>query len=221
MKTKILNFDGLVNVGLYGFVTDKFLLLGQEVNEKYDEVLKEIFQVDIIRMTIAGTSLIGVFCAGTENKVLVPHIAFDQELEILKEHGIEYEIIESNITCLGNNVIVAGEKVLISPKFSLKVTEQIEAALDKEAIRLQLMDIEASASLMAIRKNNLLTTYNLSDNEVEKLEELGFNVTTGSIAFGSQYIKAGLLVNTNGLLVSEQSGGPEVVNAETALGDNN
>lgn len=36
---------------------------------------------------------------------------------------------------------------------------------------------------------------------------------------GSQYIKSGVLVNSNGLAVSKNSGGPELVNAEEALKD--
>ena len=219
MKTKILSFDGIDNIGLYVFVTDSFALVGMEVYEKYSEELKELFKVPVIKMTIAGTSLIGVFVAGTKDKILVPSIAFESELETLKENKIDFSVLDTKLTCLGNNMFCTEKLTFLNPDFSDKTQKKIQELLNTETLKTKLAEIKAIGSLVAINKNKLLTTYNLSDKELKLLEDQGFEVTTGSISMGSQYIKSGVLVNSNGLAVSKNSGGPELVNAEEALKD--
>ncbi len=216
MKVIKQSFNGINTIGLYGFITDKFALLGPQVPQKQAEELEKLFGVPVIKTTIAGTSLLGVFLAGNEEKIIVPSIAFDHEIKKLKELA-EVEVIDTIHTCLGNNVLILPQKIIMNPDLEKSKIEQIEKFFDKKALQMTLSQNTSVGSLGVVQKNNILITHDLAFEEKEMLKEMGLNLTTGTVNMGSPYIKAGLLVNKNGLAIGKDSGGPELVNAETAL----
>src|SRR3989338_10042705 len=94
----IASFNSNPNVGLYGYANDKYCLIGREVPEKLHKKIEEVLNVKTLVMTIAGTSLLGVFLSGNNKMLLVPSIAFPQELELLDKHKIKYKVIETKFT---------------------------------------------------------------------------------------------------------------------------
>lgn len=211
--------NGNPNVGLYGIVTDKLTLLGKEFPEKDDDTVRDVFGKEIARITIAGTSLIGVFCVWHNNTLLIPSITFDHEIETLQELGIPYEVIRTELTCLGNNILVTEKAALINPDFTDEETAILEKALGVPCTRREVMDIEAVGGIGIAREGQGLFHRDLHPNIVQELEELlGITITLGTINMGSPYIKSGILLGKEGFLVGNTSGGPEIRNADEALG---
>jgi translation initiation factor 6 len=68
------------------------------------------------------------------------------------------------------------------------------------------------------KKKSLMS--NDFDREDQKLIEKTFDVvaTPGSVNMGSPYVRAGIICNGNGFIVGSNSGGPEITNADEALG---
>jgi translation initiation factor 6 (eIF-6) len=64
MHVLMTDINGNPNIGLYGFCNDNFCLLGNEVPEKKFKEIEDVLKVKCHRISIAGTSLIGVFVAG-------------------------------------------------------------------------------------------------------------------------------------------------------------
>lgn len=220
MHTAILNFSGTSNIGLYGFANDKYLLLGREVPETHDKELAEVFKVPIIRCTIAGTSMIGVFVAGNNEKIIVPGIIFDHEMELLKKHGVDFTVIDTKLTCLGNNVLVNDTGLLVNPEFTDAQAGEIGKIFGMEAHRTRLAGMNTVGSLVALNsKGKALTTHNITEEEFEMLQEkLDVELETGSVSMGSQHIRSGIITNKNGFVIGAASGGPEIANADEALG---
>ena len=220
MKTSILAFNGLNNVGMYGFITNKYALLGLDVPEKFEEEIKNTLNVPIHKISIAGTSFLGAFLSGNEDKLLVPNIAFDEEIAKLKELGIDFEIINTKYTCLGNNVVVGKKGILINPELSEAEAKKIANIFSLEFIQKKFANINSIGSMIVINGNKALAASNLKDEEVDYLSEfLGLEITTGTLNMGNQYVKTGILCNENGYVVGKGTGGPEIVNAEDALFD--
>lgn len=220
MNTEILSFNGLNTIGLYGFVTDKFALFGMEVQDKYVDELKRIFEVPVHKITIAGTSLIGVFLSGNENKLLVPDIAFDQELLQLEKLGIDFEVIETKYTCLGNNILIGKKGGLINPLFTEAQAKKISDLIKVPLTRYKIGEIEAIGSLAVINKDKGLISNEITEKEYKEIKKiLGVDLTPGTVNMGSEYIKSGILVNSFGLIIGKGSGGPELANADQAFRD--
>ena len=220
-----MSFNNNSNIGLYAFVNDNIILVGPEVPEQYDKDLKEIFQVPLHRVTIAGTSLIGVFAAGTNEKLLVPGIIFKEELEILRkildDVGMKIEVIETKQTCLGNNIAIGKDKILVNNEFTEAQAKKLGESLGLEAIRTRTDDIKTIGSLIVVNKDKGkgLVGNEISDDEFEEIaSEIGYELTPSSINMGSPYLKSGILCNKNGYVIGRFSGGPEISNAEEGLG---
>ncbi|MFT4261345.1 MAG: translation initiation factor IF-6 [Candidatus Woesearchaeota archaeon] len=220
MKTEILSFNGINTVGLYGYATNNYVLIGQEVQDRFLEELEKIFDVPIHKITIAGTSLIGVFLNGTEEKLLVPNIAFDSELKKLDDLKIPYEVIETKFTCLGNNLLIGKKEGLINSEFSDEEVKKIEKILGIKLHKYKLSDIEAIGSIAVLNEDKGLISNNITDKEYKEIQKiLGVELTPGTLNMGSEYIKSSILINKNGLIIGKGSGGPEIANADQAFRD--
>jgi translation initiation factor 6 len=221
MHALVTDFNGIANIGLYAFVNDKFALVGRDVPERIVEQIKEVFQVPVHIVSMAGTSLIGVFVTGNNNKILIPGIVFEHEKEELERLGIDYEVFNTRYTGLGNNIIMGESKALVSPEYTEIEVKRISELMDVEAERVVFKDVNTIGNLAVIniKRKKALISNDLSQEEHRHIEKT-FNVkaTTGSVNMGSPYIKAGVLVNSHGFAMGSSSGGPELANADEALG---
>ena len=147
-----INFKGDPNIGLYAIATDSFVLIGEELNKKQKELLKEVLQVPIITSKIYGTPFAGIFCTGNKELLLVPDIIFDKEFESLKKQlkGIvKIKKFKTVHTALGNTILSNDKYAIISDDFSDTEAKKIET----------LMKVK-------IKKINSFLTFNTSKNQL-------------------------------------------------------
>jgi translation initiation factor 6 len=215
----VTNFNSNPNVGLYGYATDKYCLLGTDVPEDIVEEIAEVLNVPIIRLNIAGTSLLGVFLNGNNKCLLVPNIAFNNELEILDKNKIKYKLIDTKLTCLGNNIICNDKGCVVSSEYGEKELKAFKDALKVNIVKAKIAGLGTLGSLAVHTKNGLLCHHEVLENEAELLRKtLKVEIYTGTINMGVPFIGSGILCNNNGFIIGDASGGPEIVNADEALG---
>lgn len=216
---RLVSFNQNPNIGLYAFVTDKFCLLGREIDKKYDKVIEDILKVPVHRITIAGTSLIGVFLSGNEDMLLMPKIAFDYELKALEKLKIPFTVIDSNITALGNTVALNNHGVYVSDEFSARVKKLIRTAMELPLRPGKIAGNNAVGSCLVVNGKHALIHRDAELFEIKLIQDfLKVKITEGTVNMGSPYVKSGLLANSKGLLIGSLSGGPEANNADMALG---
>lgn len=214
----IANFNGNSNVGLYGYASDKYCLLGREIPEKFYKKIEEVLDVKIIPATIAGTSLLGVFLNGNNKILLVPSIVFPQELAVLDKNKIKYKIIDTKFTCLGNNLIVTDKACIASDDYGQRELKQFEDALGFNVIKAKIANHSTLGSLTAYNKRGILCHHDISESEAKLLTKtLKMEVSTGTVNMGSPFIGSGILCNSKGMIIGELSGGPEIINADQVL----
>jgi translation initiation factor 6 len=221
MHALVTDFNGIMNIGLYIFVNDKFALVGKEIPDKVEEEIKEVFKVPVHRINLAGTSLIGVFVAGNNNQILIPGITFEHEREELQKLGINFKVLDTRLTGLGNNIIMGDTHALISPEFTEIEAKKISELMEVKAERAKFNEVNAIGNLAVINraKGKALVSNDLTQEEIRLIEKT-FNVlaTPGSVNMGSPYIKSGVVANSHGFAMGSASGGPELSNADEALG---
>jgi len=215
----VTNFNSNPNVGLYGYATDKYCLLGTEIPEDISEEISEVLNVPIIRMNIAGTSLLGIFLNGNNNCLLVPKIAFQNELDILDKHKIKYKIIDTKFTCLGNNIICNDNGCVVSSEYGEKEIKIFKDALKVGVTKAKIAGLSILGSLAVHTKKGLLCHHEILEHEAELLKKtLKVEIYTGTVNMGVPFIGSGILCNNHGFIIGDASGGPEVVNADETLG---
>lgn len=213
------DFNGNPNVGLYGYCNNDYCLLGMEVPMKAAKQLERVLKVPVHQVTMCGTSLLGVFVTGNSSTLLVPEIAFDYELKKLEKIGIEYKVIKTRLTALGNNLLCNDQGCLASPAFSAEQKKRIRQALGVSLKPGKIAGLETVGSLAALNSTAGIVHRDITNAEKRYAEDLlGLELFTSTVNLSSPYIKSGLLCNDHGFVIGGASAGPEIVNIEDALG---
>ncbi len=212
-------FDENPNVGLYGYCNDTYCLLGKSVPKKIVEEIKKVLKVPVHTVTISGSSLIGALCTGNDTCLLLPDIIYEEELKIFDKLKIEYKVINTKLTAFGNNILCNNNGCLVNPDFSAVVKKQIRQALNVSLNPGKIADIDVVGSCCVFNSKGALIHPEVSKSEREKVEKLlGVKCTKGSVNFGSPYVRAGVLCNSNGFVVGRMSTGVEARDIDEALG---
>jgi translation initiation factor 6 len=202
-------FNGDPNIGLYGFANDSYCLLGLDTN--FLHKIKQILKVDVKISTITGTELIGLFAAGNSKGIVLTKIIESYELKRLKElFDLNLEVIKSKETAIGNLVLCNDKGCLISERLK-KFKKQIEDALDCEVDTGRVAGLDIVGSTALASSIGCLCHREAKEEEMKKIEELlKVKVDVGSVSYGSPFIKAGLIVNSKGIIFSEETTGAEL-----------
>ena len=223
MKVKSLLLKGDSNVGLHVFPTNNYVLVGVELSVNEKKELEEVFKTPVHKLTIGGTSLLGVFIAGNEKKILVPSIIFESEKKVLDKLKIDYEIFSTEQTCVGNNLVVGEDSAIAHIDFSIKEVEFIKKSLGLKSVKqMTIADAETVGSCVVKNSKGGVVHRFASTEEIKILNKaFGINFGIGTVNMGGPLVRSGVACNDNGFIIGKNSGGPEMVNVDENLEGNN
>lgn len=212
-------FEGDINIGLYGFATDDYCLLGLEPKQK--EQIKDILGVSIHNIKLAQTQLIGLFASGNRNGVIITKLLERDELKAIKKAlpDLNILVLKSAFTATGNLVLCNDKGCIISKEIS-KQRKKIEDVLGCETLVGTVAGLDIVGSAATASNIGCLCHSDTNETEAKVIEELlKVKVDVGTVSAGSQYIKSGIIVNSNGVIVSQTSTGPELGRIAEVFGD--
>lgn len=210
------NFSGDPNLGLYGFATDKYCLIGADA---YEAKIKETLNVDAQKVHFLNMDLAKLFCIGNSSGVIIPKaIRYFDEEAVKDIKGIRILTIDTPYTSLGNLVLLNDKGIVLSPLLR-KHKKSMEKffGLECQVSKIAGMSIVGSVGF-ATNKGCLLHP-KVREKEkriVEKILQVDADITT--VNFGSPYPGAGLIANSNGMIVSQSTSGPELGRVTDVLG---
>jgi translation initiation factor 6 len=219
MKILLDSFLGNPNIGLFAFATDKICLVPKDASPTFVKNCSDVFNVKVEKVSIAGTSLIGIFCNGFENNILVPKITFDYEVTHLKKLGLNVIILDSDFTAFGNNMIMNDKIAVIGKDYDIKMANQLKKHLNIKVLRQSILEYNNIGSFIALNNKGGLVHPDISDKEkkwLEKTFSLPFQHAT--VNLGSPYIKSGILINNNGAIIGNMTRGMELSFIQEGLG---
>jgi len=224
MRVVTTLFHGNPNVGLCGYCAaaggKDLLLLGPRLNEDEHDELQDALQVELHHVTVAGTPLPGLFLAGNSHALLVPVIAFPKEVEQLERLKLPVKIFKGKLTCLGNNIVANDHGCIVNPGFSDADIEDLQDMLKVPVKRAMIAGVDTPGACLVLNGKNGIIHRDAAEHEIELVKQtLGLDsLEPASVSLGSPYIKAGILSNAHGFVISSLSGGPEIVHVEQSLG---
>jgi translation initiation factor 6 len=215
-----IDFRGDPNIGLYGFATDNYCVLGAEPQKRILSQIKKTLQTDIKISTITGTELIGLFASGNSNGIILTKIIESYELNKLKKlFGINLEIIKTKETAMGNLILCNDNGCLIS-KSLIKCKKTIADVLGCEVVTGTVANLDIVGSTAIASNIGCLCHREAKESEMKKIEKiLKVKVDVGTVGYGSPFIKSGLIVNSRGVLYSEGTTGAELGRISEVFGE--
>ncbi len=212
-------FHGNANVGLYGYTHGDTCILGEELSPDLSAALTRELRSTLLQCTIAGTPMPGVFLSGNERILLAPSIIFDHERRALEAAGLPLTVFPTKHTCLGNNLIATTHGALVNPEFSDEEIRKLSALLGVPVKRIEIAGTNTPGACIVLHGTSGVIHRDAAQHELDMVRAtLGLErLERASVNLGSPYLRAGILNSAHGLVVGEQSGGPEVVHLEDSL----
>ncbi len=207
------NFHGDTNLGLYGFATDKYCLLGMN-----DKKIKSALGVPVYHCTILNMDMAGIFVAGNSHGIVINDFVEEYDIAKLRLHFKNILVLETKYTALGNLILMNDRGVIVSPlikKYRKNISEFFHLPCEATAIAGQ----KVAGNLAIATNKGCLTHPKIRKKEKEMLERvLGVKSEIGTVNFGSPYPGAGVIANSAGFVASTSTSGPELGRITEALG---
>ena len=211
--------NGNPNVGLFGFATKTCILFGERVHRDERKLFEDVLGLPLVRFSIAGTGIPGVFLVGNSRMTLVPDTISEHEQGILKERDVPFLVFTTRHNCLGNNIVCNDAGAIVSTDYSEKEVETIGKALGVPVHRMKIAGLTTPGAVLIVHGRRAAIHKDATPEEIAMVESI-LNVACepATINLGSPYLHSGVLLSTHGLLVGDLSGGPEIVHLDETLG---
>ncbi|MBI2970876.1 MAG: translation initiation factor IF-6 [Candidatus Aenigmarchaeota archaeon] len=211
------NFQGDYNIGLHGFASDAYCLLGMKV--KSEHAIGEKLHVKPVVSSLLYTSLVSLFATGNSHGIVVPKIAEEYELHALRKLFNHVLVLDTRYTALGNLLLMNDRGVLVSPLLRRNRKELADFfGIPAAVTTIAGLSIIGSAAVTTNR--GCLAHPKLKPDEKNAIKEtLAVDVDIGTVSFGSPYVRSGIIANSHGVIVSNRCSGPELGRINDVLGE--
>ncbi len=216
---KIIAYNKNPNIGVVGRCNDKVALLPLDCPRDFARSVEETLKVEVIPTNISGTSLLGSLVAMNNNGILLPEHVFEAEKRRLADVDMNAHVVEEKYTALGNLLLLNDNGAIASKVFGKKTLKAMGDILDCEVEWGELAGYKTVGSAGAATNRGALLHPLATEDNLRWIESiLKVNVDVGTVNRGVGFIRTGLIANSKGVLVGDETTGPELARIEDALG---
>ncbi len=220
MPLDTLRIRGNPNIGAYIFANNKVALVPKGIDSSVKRKVSDTLNVEVIEASVDESPLLGVFIAGNDKAILVPGLIRDNELQELREVGLNVVVIHTPYTALGNIILANNYAAMFYEELGEReVSLMVESLGVIRFRRGTIAKIPTVGSAAVITDKGGVVHPDVSDEELNELSKFfGVSMDVGTVNFGVAFIKTGLVANNYGALVGERTTGPEIMRIIKALG---
>ncbi len=205
------DIDGNPNLGVSVLAKDNVAIVSSGLQESYLESIKETLNVPIIKTPICGSNLAGALMAGNSNGLLVsPHV-YSRELDTIRDHDINVEMLPGTLTAIGNIIVANDYGAIVNPSVSNKAKNTIKKTLDVEVHTATIAGLDIVGSTVAATNKGALVHPDATEDELDMIEDvLGVPAEIGTVNRGVKLVGACIIANSKGVIVGNKTTGPEL-----------
>jgi len=216
---KRVDIVGNPNLGVFILATDDLAIVPYNLLDEKAEIIKETLEVEAVKSSISGSSLIGSLAVANSNGLVVsPHV-LDREIKQFEDLGLNVATVPGRYTALGNIVAANDNGAIVSPFLSEDAINIIEETLDVDVKATSMVGSDIIGSLIQVTNKGFLISSKAVQSEVRLAQEVfGVEGDIGTVGKGIPLVGACSIANSKGAIVAKDSTGPEMARVEEALG---
>lgn len=216
---RLVAYNKNPNIGIIGRANDKTVVLPFSCPKNFASMVSRDLGVEVIHTNVAGTFLVGAMIAMNNHGMVVPRSVYESEMKRMSKLNINIEVIEDRLTALGNLILANDNGAIVSRLFSKKAIKDIEDILGCEAVQGEICGFKTVGSVGIATSKGALVHPMVNNEELELIRDvLKVEVDIGTVNRGVGFVRTGIIVNTKGLLVGNETTGPEINRIEDSLG---
>jgi translation initiation factor 6 len=202
------------NIGLFVRANDRIMIVPFGFAETKTTKLMEYLQVeDEVYTSIGGTRLIGPMAVMNNNGILVPSIASDDEIDILrKASGLNVERLRSKFTAIGNLISTNDNGALLSPLFEGEIDQQVQDILGVPVHSMTVGGFIQTGSMVVSTNTGAVVHPRCTEEEIKVIAEaLQVEVEPVTVNGGVPFVSSGIIANSKSIIVGSLTSGPELI----------
>lgn len=216
---KRLTLGGNPNLGVYVAATEEYAFVPPQTTDKEVDQFAETLEVDVVRMGVGGTRLVGSLLVANRHGVAVSGILTDLEAKRLQKTGLNVVGIDHPLNAAGNMLLVNDKGGLVGAEYPKELVKRLEDVLDVELLQGTLADLVTVGMAAEATDRGVLVHPKASAEEQATVREaLHADVMPGTINHGTALIGAGIVANSKGAAIGSQTTGIEIGRIDEALG---
>lgn len=206
-------------MGLFTRTNDNTLLLPFGFADTKTNKLKEYLDVEkIIHVSVAGTRLIGPMTVMNNNGILLPSTVSDEEIQILKQTGLNVERLKSKFTAIGNLISANDKGAIVSNLFKGEVDQDIKDTLGVPIQTMSIGGFVQAGSMVVATNAGAIVHPKANDTEINRISEiLQVEAEPATVNGGSPFLSSGIIANFSSVIVGNLTTGPELIMISRAL----
>ena len=209
--------NGTPNIGVYAAVNENLSLVAANSAPSFVEDLETVLGVETILTTISGSFVLGSLIRMNSNGAVVTGMIETAELERIKKK-ISVTIIPDKVNAAGKNILANDKGAIINPKLGLSAERTIADALGVEVVRSSIAGYDTVGSACAATNKGCICNVNAKEEDLKLIRDiLKVEAVKGSVNHGSKHVGAGILCNSKGALVGDETTPIEMGKIEDGL----
>ena len=201
------------NIGIFVKANDNIILVPYGFAETKTEKLAYYLQANEVYASIAGTRLLGPMAVMNNNGILLPPIASDEEVQMLKQSSrLNVERVKSKFTAIGNLIATNDNGALVSPLFKGEIDHQVQEVLGVHPSSMTVGGFVQTGSMVVATNVGAGVHPKATEEEVKEISEiLQVPAEPVTVNGGVPFLSSGIVANTKSVVVGSLTSGPELI----------
>jgi translation initiation factor 6 len=201
------------NIGIFVKTNDSIILVPYGFAETKTEKLADYLQVSEVYASIAGTRLLGPMTVMNNNGMLLPPIASDEEVQMLKQSShLNVERVKSKFTAIGNLIATNDNGAIVSPLFKGETDRQVQDVLGVTTNSMTVGGFVQAGSMIVATNGGAGVHPKATEDEVKEISEiLQVPAEPVTVNGGVPFLSSGIVANMKSVVVGNLTSGPELI----------
>ncbi len=216
-----LAINGNSFIGAFCIATEKYALAADVVSSKAKTSLEKELKVKLSNTNICSSYLTGMYIAANSNGMLVPELAYRDEIEAIRAalgSEVQIEVMKTDLNALRNNILVNDKLAVINPEYSSKEVKTIQDILGVEVVKTQIGGFKTVGANNILTNKGIVFNNRIDDEEKDNLESmLNMSGDQSTANMGAVSIGLCTIANSHGLAVGYDTTGFEASRIEESL----
>ncbi|MCQ1538045.1 translation initiation factor IF-6 [Methanocalculus taiwanensis] len=213
-----LSLNGDPNIGVFARAFEEIAIVPETAPDSFADSVAELLDVEIVRMFIQGSSIIGSLITGNSRGMVVSGLIGSEEQSKLEEYG-EVLLLNETMNAAGNCILANDSFALVHPEMPARLIDRIGEFLKVPVERMQIAGIPTIGMAAVATNKGVLLSPRATPQEIERIESLvSLPVGCGSVNMGSILVGTGVLANSKGFIAGSETTGFEIGRMEDVFG---
>lgn len=217
MSMRLTRVAGTFNIGVNAVANESLAFITPDADPSFIRDVEEALGVKPFQTTVSGSHVVGSLVAMNSNGAVVSGLAEASETEVIRKY-LPVLLLPDQYNAAGNNILANDRGAVINPEIDDRTVERVAEILNVEVVRASIAGCNTVGSVCRCTNRGCLCSTDATDDEVEILREvLKVDVQRTTVNHGSKYIGAGIIANSKGALVGDETTPIEMGRIEDGL----